>query len=86
VLPGSQRGARQVESLGAPREPALGRFRKHGVLLVLVIELFRSGRVDESQAILAELESAGFGAWTRISLALGLAGREPWGDYPFSDW
>ena len=33
-----------------------------------------------------ELESAGLGAWTRIHLALGRAGRQPWGDNPYSDW
>jgi hypothetical protein len=67
-------------------DPALQGFRQQGVRLVLVIELFRRGRVDEAGSLLAELESAGLGAWERVHLALGLAGREPWGGYPLSDW
>jgi hypothetical protein len=67
-------------------DPALEAFRQQGVRFVLVIELFRRGRVDEAGALLAELESAGLGAWERVHLALGFAGREPWGGYPFPDW
>jgi hypothetical protein len=67
-------------------DPALEAFRQQGVRFVLVIELFRRGRVDEAGALLAELESAGLGAWERVHLALGFADREPWGGYPFPDW
>jgi hypothetical protein len=68
------------------RDPALDEFRRSGVLLVLMIELFRSGRVEESLAILADFESTGIDGWTRIQLALGFAGRVPWQGYPFPDW
>jgi hypothetical protein len=68
------------------RDPALEPFRQQGVLFVLVIELFRLGRVEEAGALLAELESAGLGAWERVHLALGFAGREPWRGYPYPDW
>jgi hypothetical protein len=67
-------------------DPALEQFRQRGVRFVLVIELFRRGRVQEAGALLAELESAGLGAWERVHLALGFAGREPWGGYPYPDW
>jgi hypothetical protein len=67
-------------------DPALEPFRQRGVLFVLVIELFRHGRVEEAGALLADLESAGLGAWERVHLALGFAGREPWGGYPYPDW
>jgi hypothetical protein len=73
-------------ALSNARDPALVNYRQRGVLLVLVIELFRRGRITESEAILAELESSGIGAWDRIHLALGFAGREPWGGYPYPDW
>jgi hypothetical protein len=67
-------------------DPALEAFRQRGVRFVLVIELFRRGRVDEAGALLAELDSAGLGAWERVHLAFGFAGREPWGGYPYPDW
>jgi hypothetical protein len=67
-------------------DPALEAFRQRGVRFVLVIELFRRGRLDEAGALLAEFESAGLGAWERVHLALGFADREPWGGYPFPDW
>lgn len=68
------------------RDPALEPFRQRSVLFVLVIELHRLGRVEEAGALLAELESAGLGAWERVHLALGFAGREPWRGYPYPDW
>jgi hypothetical protein len=68
------------------RDPTLEPFRQRGVLFVLVIELFRLGRVEEAGALLAELETAGLGAWERVHLALGFAGREPWRGYPYPDW
>jgi hypothetical protein len=68
------------------RNPALDDFRQRGVRFVLVIELFRRGRIAESGAILAELESAGLQAGERVHLALGFAGREPWSGYPYPDW
>ena len=67
-------------------DPALEPWRQQGVRLVLLIELFRRGRVDEAGALLAELESTGLGAWGRVHLALGFAGREPWAGYPYPDW
>jgi hypothetical protein len=67
-------------------DPALEPFRQRGVMFVLVIELFRFGHVEEAGALLAELESAGLGAWERVHLALGFAGREPWRGYPYPDW
>ena len=73
-------------ALTVARDPALDDFRQRGVLLVLLIELFRRGRIEESGAILAELESSGLDAWERIQLALGFAGREPWTGYPYPDW
>ncbi len=68
------------------RDPALQPFRQQGVRFVLVIELHRRGQVEEASAHLAELDSAGLGAWARVHLAWGFAGREPWGGYPFPDW
>jgi hypothetical protein len=73
-------------ALSVARDPGLDDFRQRGVFMVLVIELYRRGHVEKAGAILAELESAGLGAWERIHLALGLAGREPWGGYPHPDW
>jgi hypothetical protein len=67
-------------------DSALEPFRQRGVRFVLVIELFRRGRVEEAFAQLAELEASGLGVWERIHLTLGFAGREPWGGYPFPDW
>jgi hypothetical protein len=74
------------EALSIARDPALERFRQRGVLLVLQIELFRRGRIEEADALLVELGSEGLGSWDRIHLALGFAGREPWGGYPYPDW
>jgi hypothetical protein len=73
-------------ALSIARDPGLEDFRRRGVLFILVIELFRHGRTSESAALLAELESSGLGAWERIQLSLGVAGREPWGGYPYPDW
>lgn len=73
-------------ALSVARDPVLDDVRKKGVLLVLVLELFRSERIEEFQPALAELESADLDAWGRIHLALGIAGREPWGGYPYPDW
>lgn len=67
-------------------EPALEPFRRRGVQLVFVIELFRRGRSDKATLILAELDREGLGAWERIHLALGISGRLPWDGYPFPDW
>jgi hypothetical protein len=68
------------------RNSVLDDSRKNRVLFVLALELFRSGRIEEFQAISTELGSEDFNAWWRIHLALGIAGREPWGDYPYPDW
>jgi hypothetical protein len=73
-------------ALSVARDPLLERFRQRVVLLVLVIEFFRRDRIEECNAILTELEAWGLGAWDRIFLALGFAGREPWGGYPYPDW
>lgn len=67
-------------------DPALDAFRQRGIRFVVVIELFRRGRVEEANTLLADLESAGLGVWDRVHLSLGFAGREPWGGYPFPDW
>jgi hypothetical protein len=74
------------EALNISHDPALDDFRRRGVRFVLVIELFRRGRVEESGAILAELESVGLGLRERVQLALGFAGREPWACYPYPDY
>jgi len=71
---------------GIASDPALEPFRRRGVQLVLVIELFRRGLSDDAMLILAELERAGVGPWDRIHLATGIAGRLPWDGYPFPDW
>lgn len=73
-------------ALNVARDPALEPFRQNGVLLVLAIELFRRGRIDQSENILEELELKGLDPWHRIHLALGFAGREPWSGYPYPDW
>lgn len=73
-------------ALSVARDATLETFRQRGVLFVLAIELFRCGRIEEGGAMLAELKPASIGAWERIHLALGLAGREPWGGYPYPDW
>ncbi|WP_313918377.1 hypothetical protein [Tahibacter sp.] len=67
-------------------DPALEAVRQRGVLLVLVIEMFRRGRVDEARLLLEELESVGLSVWEQVDLALAFAGREPWGEYPFPDY
>ena len=73
-------------ALSVARDPLLEPFRQRGVLLVLVIEFFRRGRVEACEEMLTELEVSGLGAWDRIFLALGFAGRVPWGGYPYPDW
>lgn len=73
-------------ALSVARDPALELFRQHGVLLVLVVEFFRRARFADANKILAELQAVGLGASDRVILALGLAGREPWGGYPYPDW
>ncbi len=67
-------------------DQALEPFRQQGVRFVLLIELFRRGRVEEASELLAGLTAAGLGAWRRVHLALGFALREAWGGYPFPDW
>lgn len=67
-------------------DPALEAVRQRGVLLVLVIEMFRRGRVDEARLLREELESVGLSVWERVHLALAFAGREPWAVYPFPDY
>ncbi len=73
-------------ALDVARDPALESVRQKDAQFVLALELFRSGRLDESQAILAELDPNDLGPWDRILLALGLGDREPWGGYPYPDW
>lgn len=65
-------------------DPALPDFRRAGVRLVLMIELFRAGRQDEASALLGEMEATGLSEWDH--LALGIAGRVPWVGYPYPDW
>jgi hypothetical protein len=67
-------------------DPALEPFRQQGVRFVLLIELYRRGRLEEAGTLLAEVESSGLGTWGRVHLALGVGGREPWGGYPYPDW
>jgi hypothetical protein len=64
----------------------LERSRRRGILLVLVIELFLAGEGLWSRELLAELEAGGLDEWSRVHLALGFVGREPWRVYPFVDW
>lgn len=66
--------------------PALELFRQRGVRFVLLIELYRRGRMKEAGTLMAELKSAGLDTWSRVHLALGIGGREPWGGYPYPDW
>jgi hypothetical protein len=73
-------------ALSVARDPALEAFRRKGVLLVIVIEMFRHARISETHALLAELESSECGPWDRILLALGFGQREPWAGYPYPDW
>jgi hypothetical protein len=73
-------------ALSAARDPASEDYRRTGVLLVLVIELFWDGRFAVSQALLTELESSNLGPWERIVLALFFANQEPWCGYPYPDW
>jgi hypothetical protein len=93
------RPGRQLEEVGATLaifgefdiaksiacDSILEAFRQQGVWLVLVIELFRRRRIEESTSLLKELESAGLDTGDRIHLALGFAGREPWRGYPYPD-
>jgi hypothetical protein len=44
--------------------------------MVRVIELYRRGRHDEAVALLDALETLPLTGWTRITLALGLGGRD----------
>jgi hypothetical protein len=67
-------------------DPALEPFRQWGVRVVLVIEFFRRGRMQEAQKLLNELESHGLGFDQRVQLALGFSDRVPWGGYPYQDW
>ena len=60
--------------------------RRKGVLLVVIVELWRRGQVDRLTSVLAEAEAMGLDAWDRLQLALGFAGREPWKGYPYPDF
>ncbi len=56
--------------------------RNRDMSLVLAIELYRRGRIDEADKIAAALldqEST----WTPTHIALGVSGRVPWPHYPF---
>lgn len=66
--------------------PSFESARAGNVRIVSIIELFRRSRVDEGLTLLEKLESSRLGPSGRACLALGLAGREPWGGYPFPDW
>jgi hypothetical protein len=61
-------------------------FRQRGVLMVLVIEMFRYGRLDQFQEIFAEFEASGIGPDMCTWLARGFMGRLPWVGYPYPDW
>lgn len=73
-------------ALTIARDSALTDDRQKGVLLVLVIELFRRDQFDAAKCALAELESKNPSVYDRIHLALGFGGRVPWSGYPFADW
>jgi hypothetical protein len=45
------------DALSVARDPTLEKFRQRGVLFVVVIEMFRCGRIQDAVAILTELES-----------------------------
>lgn len=73
-------------ALSVARDPSLEEFRRKGVLFVVVLELFRRGRLEEVQALDAELDLENLNPFWRIHWALAIAGREPWPDYPYPDW
>jgi hypothetical protein len=66
--------------------PKMEEFRRSGVLFVLVIELFLAGDLTWSRELLAKFEATGMDEGSRVHLALGFAGREPWRVYPYPDW
>ncbi len=59
--------------------------RKKGILIVLVVELFRRGHPDLARWVLIELQYHGLNARNNLHLALGFAGRQPWWNYPFPE-
>jgi hypothetical protein len=73
-------------ALTIARDSALTDSRQKGVLLVLVIELFRRAQFDAAKSVLTELEGRNPSAYDRIHLALGFGGKIPWCGYPFADW
>lgn len=73
-------------ALSVAHDPKLDKSRQQGVMIVVLIEMWRYGRAEEALKILTELETTGLGVWTRVQLSLGFGGREPWGGYPWPDW
>ena len=74
------------EARSIATDPALEGFRQEGVRFVITIELYRLGRVDEADSMLAESGRTGLSAWERVHLALAFGGRVPWCGYPYPDW
>ena len=58
-------------------DPILDDFRKGGVVFVILLELFRHGRVVEAIALFDKLSAKTFGVTGRVDVVLGLAGRIP---------
>lgn len=73
-------------ALNVARAPTFPDSRRRGVLVVIAIELFRRGRIEEFEKILAILEKPRLGVSEYAYLALGLSGRVPWGGYPYPDY
>jgi hypothetical protein len=67
-------------------ESKLEEFRRSGVLFVMAIELFLAGELAWSGELLDEFAAKGMDEGSRVQLALGFAGREPWRVYPYPDW
>jgi hypothetical protein len=68
------------------RHSALDASHREGLLVVLMIESARHGRADDASGAGTSADLVAFDTWSRVHLALGLAGRDPWSGYPVPDW
>jgi hypothetical protein len=67
------------------RDEALPPGDAYAVRIVLTIEYVRGQRHFEAEHVLTGLKPP-VQDWWSIQLALGLAGRRPWGGYPYADY
>ena len=70
----------------AAHEHVFPSYRRMGPLMVMAVELYREGAIDEAACIYAMLVERFDSPDMRMRIALGWSGFRPWRSYPYMEW